>query len=251
MRRLIIAGNWKMNKTAAEAASLVGALRPLVASVKQAEIVVCPPFTSLAAVAPALAGTNIGLGAQDMHWESNGAYTGEVSAEMLLTSGCRFVILGHSERRTHFHETDADVNKKVKAALAAGLRPIMCVGETLEQRERGETERVVKGQTTAGLAGLTPAEIAKVVIAYEPIWAIGTGKTATPDQAQAVHAFIRKVLGEISNKTVADAVRIQYGGSVKPENAKELFGKPDIDGGLIGGASLKADSFADIVKAAV
>jgi len=251
MRRPIVAGNWKMNKTASEAASLVGALRPLVADVKDVEIVVCPPFTALAAVAPALAGTNIGLGAQNMHWEAEGAFTGEVSAGMLLTSGCRFVILGHSERRAYFHESNAEINKKVRAALAAGLTPIMCVGETLEQREAGHTEAVVKDHVVGGLAGLTPDQVGKVVIAYEPVWAIGTGKTATPDQAQAVHAFIRKVLAKVSTEAVAEAVRIQYGGSVKPENAKELMSKPDIDGGLIGGASLKADSFAAIVKAAL
>lgn len=251
MRRPIVAGNWKMNKTASEAASLVGALRPLVADVKDVEIVVCPPFTALAAVAPALAGTNIGLGAQNMHWEAEGAFTGEVSAGMLLTSGCRFVILGHSERRAYFHESNAEINKKVRAALAAGLTPIMCVGETLEQREAGHTEAVVEDHVVGGLARLTPDQVGKVVIAYEPVWAIGTGKTATPDQAQAVHAFIRKVLAKVSTEAVAEAVRIQYGGSVKPENAKELMSKPDIDGGLIGGASLKADSFAAIVKAAL
>lgn len=251
MRRPIVAGNWKMYKTAAEAASLVGELRPLVANVRDVDIVVCPTFTSLPAVAPALAGTNIALGAQNMHWEEGGAYTGEVSAQMLLTSGCRYVILGHSERRAYFRETDAEINRKVKSALAAGLTPIMCVGEMLEQREAGKTEAVVKEQMTGGLSSLTPDQIAKVVIAYEPVWAIGTGKTATPAQAQEVHAFIRKLLVAVANKKVADAVRIQYGGSVKAENAKELFGQPDIDGGLIGGASLKADSFAAIVKAAI
>jgi len=250
MRRPIVAGNWKMNKTASEAASLVGALRSLVADVKDVEIVVCPPFTSLAAVAPALEKTNIKLGAQNMHWEESGAYTGELSAQMLLTSGCRFVILGHCERRQYFRETDAEISRKVKAALVAGLTPIMCVGETLEQREAGKTEAVVKEQTTGGLAGLSLEQIEKVVLAYEPVWAIGTGRTATPAQAQEVHAFIRKLLAGIATKKVADAVRIQYGGSVKPDGAKELFGQPDIDGGLIGGASLKADSFAAIVRAA-
>ncbi len=250
MRRPIVAGNWKMNKTASEAASLVGALRSLVADVNDVEIVVCPPFTSLAAVAPALEKTNIKLGAQNMHWEESGAYTGELSAQMLLTSGCRFVILGHSERRQYFRETDAEISRKVKAALVAGLTPIMCVGETLEQREAGKTEAVVKEQTTGGLAGLSLEQIEKVVLAYEPVWAIGTGRTATPAQAQEVHAFIRKLLAGIATRKVADAVRIQYGGSVKPDGAKELFGQPDIDGGLIGGASLKADSFAAIVRAA-
>ncbi len=251
MRRQIVAGNWKMNKTAAEAAALVGELRPLVSDVSNVDVVVCPPFTALAAVAPALVGTNIELGAQNMHWEKSGAYTGEVSAEMLLTLGCRYVILGHSERRQYFHETNSEINKKVKAALAAGLTPILCVGETLEEREDGQTKTIVKEHVTGGLLGLSPDQVGKVVIAYEPVWAIGTGKTATPDQAQAVHAFIRNVLKQISNSAIADTVRIQYGGSMKPENAKELMGKPDIDGGLIGGAALKADSFAAIVKAAV
>ena len=251
MRKPIVAGNWKMNKTAPEAAELVNELKPLVADVDDVEIVVAPPFTALTTVAEALVGSNVGLAAQNMHWEASGAYTGEVSAEMLLTVGCRYVIIGHSERRAYFHETNADVNKKVKAALAAGLTPIMCVGETLEERESGSTEAVVKDHVEGGLAGLSPEEIATVVIAYEPVWAIGTGKTATPEQAQDVHAFIRQLLADLAGDATAQAVRIQYGGSMKPENAKELTSKPDIDGGLIGGAALKADSFAAIVKAAL
>ena len=251
MRRPIIAGNWKMNKTAPEAAELVGALRPIVAEVDSVDIVVCPTFAALAAVAPALEGTNIALGAQNMHWEASGAYTGEVSAEMLLTLGCSHVILGHSERRTYFHETNTDVNQKVKAALAKGLTPIMCVGESLEERETGKTESVVKSHVEGGLADLTPDQIGTVVVAYEPVWAIGTGKTATPEQAQDVHAYIRELLSTCADGDTARSVRIQYGGSMKPENAAELLGKPDIDGGLIGGAALKADSFAAIVTAAL
>ena len=251
MRKPIVAGNWKMNKTAPQAAALVRELRPLVEGLKSVEVVVCPPYTALATAADALAGSGIGLGAQNMHWEPSGAFTGEVSAEMLLTAGCRYVIIGHSERRALFHETNADVNRKVKAALAAGLTPIMCVGETLDQREAGKTEDVVRDHVEGGLAGLGADQIRKIVVAYEPVWAIGTGKTATPEQAQDVHAFIRALLARLADTGTAQTVRIQYGGSVKPENAKELFGKPDIDGGLIGGASLKADSFAAIVKAAL
>ena len=251
MRRPIVAGNWKMNMTGSEGAELVAALRPLVADVDAVDVVVCPPFTTLGAVAPALEGSNIGLGAQNMYFEASGAFTGEISADMLLTSGCTYVILGHSERRAYFGETNEGVNKKVKVALAKGLTPIMCVGETLEDREAGNTEAVVKDHVTGGLAGLTADEIKKVVVAYEPVWAIGTGKTATPDQAQEVHAFIRSLLVELADEETAEAVRIQYGGSMKPDNAAELIGKPDIDGGLIGGAALKADSFCGIVKAAL
>ena len=251
MRRPIVAGNWKMNMTGEEGAALVAALRPLVADVESVDVVVCPPFTTLASVAPALEGSNIGLGAQNMHWEASGAFTGEVSADMLLTSGCGYVILGHSERRTLFGETNEGVNNKVKVALAKGLTPIVCVGETLEEREAGKTEAVVKSHVEGGLAGLSADDIKKIVVAYEPVWAIGTGKTATPEQAQDVHAFIRGLLVGLSDKETADAVRIQYGGSMKPENAAELIGKPDIDGGLIGGAALKADSFSAIVKAAM
>ncbi len=251
MRKPIVAGNWKMNKTASEAKELVDGLKPLVADVKDVEIVVCPVYTSLPAAAEALEGSNIGLGAENMYFEESGAYTGEISADMLLTAGCGYVILGHSERRTLFGETNEGVNKKVKVALEKGLTPIMCVGETLEEREAGQMEAVVKDHVSGGLAGLSPAEIAKVVVAYEPVWAIGTGKTATPEQAQEAHAVIRALLADLADNETAQAVRIQYGGSVKPDNADELFGKPDIDGGLIGGAALKADSFAAIVKAAL
>jgi triosephosphate isomerase len=251
MRRPLIAGNWKMYKTADEAVALVRDLIPQVQDLcRDRDVVVCPPFTSLQAVAGLLTGTPIGLGAQNMHWESEGAYTGEVSPTMLLTCGCTYTILGHSERRQHFGETDEIVNRKLSAALKAGLRPIVCVGERLEQREAGHMETVVLGQMEGGLRGLSAQQVAGVTLAYEPVWAIGTGRTATPAQAQEVHHLIRGCLRQHYGAPTADAVCIQYGGSVKPDNAAELFAQEDIDGGLIGGASLKADSFAAIVKAA-
>ena len=251
MRKKIVAGNWKMNMTVAEAGALVSGLKLELANFREVEVVVCPPFTALAAVSKSLQGTNMDLGAQNMHWEKSGAYTGEVSPEMLRELFCHYVILGHSERRTYFGETDEIVNRKTKAALAWGLHPIVCVGETLTQREAGEVEQVITTQVRGSLAGLSAREILDTVIAYEPVWAIGTGKTATSAQAQDVHALIRKVLAGMFDEAVAQGVRIQYGGSVKPANAKELFSMPDIDGGLIGGAALKADSFVAIVKAAV
>jgi triosephosphate isomerase len=214
------------------------------------DVVLCPPFTGLQAVGEALAGTPIALGAQNMHWESEGAFTGEVSPEMILTAGCTYVILGHSERRQYFAETDEQVNRKLKAALRAGLAPILCVGETLAQREAGQIEAVVLGQVRAALQGVGEADLPKIALAYEPVWAIGTGRTATPAQAEEVHRLIRSSLRQRYGQEVAEALRLQYGGSVKPENAAELFAQPNIDGGLIGGAALKADSFAAIVKAA-
>ena len=251
MRRKIVAGNWKMNKTPAEGAALIAGIRKELADgAVSAEVVVCPPFTGLDAAAKALAGSKIGLGSQNMHAEPPGAFTGEICAGMLTELGVRYVILGHSERRTFFGETDAIVNKKTKAALAAGLTPIVCVGETLAEREADRTEKVVTTQVHDSLAGLG-ADLKRVVIAYEPVWAIGTGRTATPAQAQEVHALIRRVLAVISDGQTATAIRIQYGGSMKPENAKELMSQPDIDGGLIGGASLKADAFAAIVRGAL
>lgn len=237
-----------MNTVVEDAKALVQDLKPRVQDVKKVEIVVCPPFTSLVAVAEVLKGSNIGLGAQNLYWEKSGAFTGEVSAPMLKALGCTYVIIGHSERRTYFHETDETVNKKIFAALAEGLKPIVCVGETLEEREKGETFNVIKRQVTNGLARLSAEHMQTVVIAYEPVWAIGTGKTATPEQAQEVHAFIRKLLTEMFGKTTADATRIQYGGSVNASNATTLMNQPDIDGALVGGASLKADSFEKIVK---
>ena len=251
MRTKIIAGNWKMNKTPAEGAALIAGIRKELADgAVPVEVVVCPPFTGLEAAARALAGSKIRLGSQNMSAEAPGAYTGEVCAEMLKELGVRYVILGHSERRALFGETDSLVNKKTRAALAAGLTPIVCVGETLAEREANKTEKVVTTQVRESLSGLG-ADLKKVVVAYEPVWAIGTGKTASPAQAQEVHALIRRVLAVMSDGLTATAIRIQYGGSMKPDNAKELMGQPDIDGGLIGGASLKADAFAAIVRGAL
>jgi triosephosphate isomerase len=250
MRTKIVAGNWKMNKTASEAAALIEGIKKELEGVTAVEVVVCPPFTDLKVAAVACAGSNVKLGAQNVHWEASGAFTGEISAAMLKDLGVTHVIIGHSERRQYFGETDETVNKRTKAALAAGLIPLVCVGETLEERDGGKMESVVVRQTKLGLADLG-ADLAKVVVAYEPVWAIGTGRTASPAQAQEVHALIRRTLAEISNGDVANSMRIQYGGSMKPDNAKELMSQPDIDGGLIGGAALKADSFAAIIKAGV
>ena len=248
MRTKIVAGNWKMNKTPGEGAALIAGIRKeLGDGACPVEIVVCPPFTGLDAAAKALAGSKIGLGAQNMSAEAPGAFTGEICASMLQELGVRYVILGHSERRTLFGETDATVNRKTKAALAAGLTPIVCVGETLAEREANKTEKVVTTQVRESLAGLGD-DLRKIVVAYEPVWAIGTGKTASPAQAQEVHALIRRVLAAISDGQTATGIRIQYGGSMKPDNAKELMSQPDIDGGLIGGAALKADAFMAIVR---
>ena len=251
MRTKIIAGNWKMNTTAVEAEGLVRGILEKVSDVRGVDIVVCPPFTSLAVVSPLIGGSNVALGAQNMHWEDKGAYTGEVSATMLLTLGCQFVILGHSERRSYFFETDEVVAQKAKAAISSGLIPIVCVGETLDERERELTNQVVERQVTGAFRGMTPEEFNGIVVAYEPVWAIGTGKTATTEQAQEVHAFIRDRLSRMFGEDVAGKTRIQYGGSMKPENAAELLAQADIDGGLIGGASLKADSFEEIIRAAL
>ncbi|MHB8170225.1 MAG: triose-phosphate isomerase [Thermincolia bacterium] len=248
MRTPIIAGNWKMHKTVTEAVAMVNQLKSLVAGVKGVEVVVCPTFIALDAVAKAIEGSNIALGAQNMYWEDKGAFTGEISPGMLKEIGCKYVILGHSERRQYFGETDETVNKKVKAAFAHGLIPIMCVGELLEEREAGVTEKVVKTQTEGGLAGLSPDLVKQLVIAYEPVWAIGTGKTASSQDAQQVIAYIRQVVAGIYGPEVADLVRIQYGGSVKAEKAGELMGQQDVDGALVGGAALEAESFAGIVK---
>lgn len=248
MRKPIIAGNWKMYKTVGEACQLVKALKEKLAGVNDVEIAVAPTFTSLFAVADVIKGSNIKLAAQDMYWEKEGAFTGEISPIMLKDVGCEYVIIGHSERRTYFSETNETVNKKVKAAHTYSLKPIMCVGERLEEREAGITKNIVKDQVINGLADITEAQILNTVIAYEPVWAIGTGKTATPEQAQEVHEYIRELLTNKYSKSVADLVRIQYGGSVKPSNVAELMAKPDIDGGLIGGASLDVDSFTQIVK---
>jgi triosephosphate isomerase len=250
-RKPIIAGNWKMYKTAAEAAALVNEVKREVASVKAVEIVVCPPFTALAAASSALQNCNIQLGAQNVHWEKEGAFTGEISAPMLKELFVRYAIVGHSERRQFFGETNEGVNKRAKAAMAREIRPIVCVGETLGQRESGQTEAVVRDHVTGALAGFSKDDMVEAVIAYEPVWAIGTGRNATPAQAQEVHAFIRELLASMFDAQAAAKVRIQYGGSVKPANAKELLGQPDVDGALVGGASLKAADFAAIVKAAM
>ncbi|MEE3258485.1 MAG: triose-phosphate isomerase [Candidatus Latescibacterota bacterium] len=249
MRKAIVAGNWKMHKTASEAVELVAALKPLLEGVA-VEVAVCPPFTSLQALSAILEGSAIGLGAQNMHWENEGAHTGEISAGMLLEAGCTYVILGHSERR-QAGEIDELVHRKLVAALEAGLRPIVCVGETLAEREAGRIEEVVLGQVGGALGALEGEAVAAMVLAYEPVWAIGTGATATAAQAEEVHALIRGYVADRLGEETAAMLRIQYGGSVKPENAAELFGQDNIDGGLIGGAALAAEGFAAIVKAAL
>ncbi len=248
MRTPVIAGNWKMYNTIQESLDLVRSLKKEVDGVKNVEVIVAPVYTSLGAVAAEAKGSAIRVAAQNMHWEDKGAFTGEVSPAMIKETGCTHVIIGHSERRQYFAETDQTVNKKVLAALKAGLTPIMCVGETLQQREAGNTMSVVATQVREGLAKFTAAEIEKIIIAYEPVWAIGTGKTATPAQAQEVHKAIRDIVAEITGQKVADGLRILYGGSVKADNVDELMREQDIDGALVGGASLKADSFARIVK---
>ena len=251
MRTPIIAGNWKLNKTISKAVALTTELRNLVAGSKGVEIVVAPPFTALDAVSNVVKGSNIRLAAQDVYWEDSGAFTGEVSAPMLKDIGCDYVIIGHSERRQYFAETNKTVNQKVQAALSHNLKPILCVGELLEEREAGHTEKVVESHVTGGIKGLTETELLSCVIAYEPVWAIGTGKTATPDQAQDVHKYIRDLITNTYSKDVASQICIQYGGSVKPENAAELMVQPDVDGALVGGASLNAESFSQIVKHAL
>lgn len=248
MRKPIIAGNWKMNKTASETKKLIEELKPLLSDVTTVDIVVCPPFVNLESAAAALNGSNIKLGAQNMYFEDSGAYTGEVSPAMLKELGVEYVILGHSERRQYFGETDEGVNKKVKAALKYDLMPIVCVGETLEEREAGITNEVVCKQTKLALLGLSDDEAAGIVLAYEPIWAIGTGKTATAEDANDTIAAIRASVNEAFSTDTAVKIRIQYGGSMKPSNAGELMAKPDIDGGLIGGAALKAEDFSKVVK---
>ncbi len=247
-RKLIIAGNWKMNKTVAEGLALVDGLKREFASVKEVDVVVCPPFTALESVSKAIEGTSLRLGAQNMSEHNFGAHTGEICDGMLKEFLVRYVILGHSEPRQYQVEGDPHVAKTAAAALSATLKPIVCVGEKLEQRESGQTEQVVETQVRGSLAGLTKAQMEETIIAYEPVWAIGTGKTATTQQAQDVHAFIRKVLTEMFDEATARHVRIQYGGSVKPGNARELMSQPDVDGALVGGASLAVRDFADIVK---
>jgi len=249
-RKKLIAGNWKMNKTSSDAVSLVQEIVAAIGKQTDVDVVVCPPFTSLESVGKALDGSNLKLGAQNVHPEASGAYTGETSVGMLRALFASYVIIGHSERRSYFHETDAFINQKVLAALKGQLKPILCVGETLGQREAGETLRVVQTQLEGGLEGVAKDQATSVVIAYEPVWAIGTGKVATTEQAQEVHAFIRSLLAKNFGDGVAEKIRILYGGSMKPSNAPELLGQKDIDGGLIGGASLESRSFVELVKAA-
>lgn len=248
MRTPLIAGNWKMYMTTADAVALVKNLHSLLEGNDKVEVVVCPPFTALTSVAKALEGSQILLGAQNMYWEKEGAYTGEVSPVMLTDLGCRYVILGHSERRQHFGETNVQVNRKLQAALEHEIAPILCIGETLAERENGHTLQVIEEQLQGGLSGIPTRAAKGITVAYEPVWAIGTGHTATTEQAAEVHSFIRKRLVSLWGEAVATTIRILYGGSVKPDNIDGLMAEPEIDGALVGGASLKADSFARIVR---
>jgi len=248
MRKLIIAGNWKLHYAEKEAVELVTALRSNLVDFDTVDVVVCPTFIVLPVVHDVIQDSNIALGAQNAYWEDSGAFTGEISVPLLKDIGVQYVIIGHSERRQYFGETDETVNKRTKAVLAHGLTPIVCVGEVLQERENNKTFEVIEKQCTGGFKGLTAEEMEKIIIAYEPVWAIGTGKTASPDQAQEVHLYIRTLVAKMYNDNIAQKVRIQYGGSVKPDNSAELMSQPDIDGALVGGASLKADSFSEIVK---
>ena len=249
MRKKVIAGNWKMNNDISQTTALINGLKSLLQSAK-ADVIVCPPFTSLAVAQQLLKDSFIKLGAQDVSFNNDGAYTGEISLSMLKSVGCTYVIVGHSERRQYHGETNELINKKAKKVLDDGLLPIICIGETLAEREKGITDQVLTIQTKGVLANLTPAEVEKSIVAYEPVWAIGTGKTATKEQAEEAHQVIRNVIAQLYSKETAEKVIIQYGGSVKPDNAKELLSQPNIDGALVGGACLKADSFAAIVNAA-
>lgn len=248
MRKKFIAGNWKMNTTLDEAVALAKDVVKTMGDTSDVDIAICPPYTSLYAVSEVLKGSTVKLGAQDVHWEAKGAFTGKVSCAMLRSVGVTYVIIGHSEQRTYFHETNETVNKKVKATLAAGLLPIICVGETLEERKSGKMDAVIESHTVGAFAGISAEDALKCTIAYEPVWAIGTGETATPQQANEAHIYIRKLLTKLYGTSTAEQIRIQYGGSMKADNAKALLGQSDVDGGLIGGASLKASDFAGIVK---
>jgi triosephosphate isomerase len=251
MRKKIVAANWKMNMTLAESGRYIESLLLDLGDISDVDVVILPPFTAIAKVTESLGkAQNIKVGAQNMHWEKNGPFTGEISAALLRDLFVRYVVLGHSERRTLFGETNEIVNRKVRAAHEATLRPIVCIGETLEQRDGGKVEKVLSTQLQGSLAGLEPKELQETILAYEPVWAIGTGRNATPDQAQEAHAFIRHTLNKMSDEATADRIRIQYGGSVKPDNARQLMTQPDIDGALVGGASLDPRSFAQIVNAA-
>ena len=247
-RKHFIAGNWKMNTTLEDAVALAKDIVSLVGSQDNVDVAICPPFISLAAVSEVVQGSTVKLGAQDVHWEKHGAYTGKICCGMLKSVGVTYVIIGHSEQRSYFNETDETVNQKVKATLAAQLLPIICVGETIEERKGGQMETVVETQVRGAFGSIEKEEALKCTIAYEPVWAIGTGETATPGQANDAHAFIRKILADIYDEEVAQALRIQYGGSMKPSNAKELLSQPEVDGGLIGGAALKAESFEGIIN---
>jgi len=247
MRKPLMAGNWKMHKTISEGIAMVKELKTLISDAKDVDVLICPVFTSINALSNEVKGSNIKIGAQNVYWEPKGAFTGEIAVNMLVDAGCSFVIIGHSERRQYFGETDETVNKKTKAALAAGLIPVVCVGETLQERESNATFNVIEKQIRDGIKNFSKEEAEKIVIAYEPVWAIGTGKTATPQQAQEVHEFIRKIYSQMYAEA-SDKVRILYGGSVKPDNVSELMKQKDIDGGLVGGASLEAASFAKLVK---
>jgi triosephosphate isomerase (TIM) len=249
MRKKVIAGNWKMFNDIPATANLINELKQKLNS-NNVDVIVCPPFTSLESAAKLLKDSSIKLGAQNMYYEESGAFTGEISAPMLKSAGCEYVILGHSERRTIFKENDEMINKKIKKALQTGLKPIFCIGETLKEREDGITETIVKNQVVGGLKDLTINDLKQIIIAYEPVWAIGTGRNATPQQAQEVHYFIRKLISELYSEEAAQNLVIQYGGSVKPENAKDLLSQADVDGALVGGACLKADSFISIIKSA-
>ena len=248
MRKPVIAGNWKLYKTVIEAVDMVSSLIPMVKNNGDVDIIAAPVFTALTSVRKVIAGSNIMLSGQDCFWEEEGAFTGEVSPKLLKDAGCSHVIIGHSERRQFFGETDETVNKKTKAALTAGLTVLFCIGETLAERESGKTFEVLKTQVYKGLSGIAKEQLGSIIIAYEPVWAIGTGKTASDDQAQEAHAFIRTLVAGLYNKTAGNKIRILYGGSVKPENIKGLMTQPDVDGALVGGASLKAESFAAIVN---
>jgi triosephosphate isomerase len=248
MRKKFIAGNWKMNTTIEEAVALAKDIVKTMGTTSDVDIAICPPYTSLYTVSEVLKGSTVKLGAQDVHWEAKGAFTGKVSCAMLKSVGVTYVIIGHSEQRTYFHETNETVNKKVKATLAAGLLPIICVGETLDERKSGKMDAVIESHTVGAFAGISAEDALKCTIAYEPVWAIGTGETATPQQANEAHIYIRKLLVKLYGTSTAEQIRIQYGGSMKADNAKALLGQSDVDGGLIGGASLKAADFAGIVK---
>jgi triosephosphate isomerase len=248
MRRRVIAGNWKMYKTVADTRAFFSAFAPLVAASKHCDIVVAPPFPAILTAVEAAKNTSIAIAGQNVHWEKDGAFTGEISTNMLVEAGCRYVIIGHSERRQFFGETDETVAKKIKAALAAGLTPIVCVGELLSHREANQTHHICKTQFTGGVAALTPDEFSRILIAYEPVWAIGTGRTATPEIAADVHRFLRQCAAERFSAAYASALRILYGGSVKPDNIQGLMAQEELDGALVGGASLDAKSFASIVN---